>query len=57
MNSTIIILTEMISNQNTVHLKSFNCQDEVLMEMNTHTDCNIAAKGNHKRARIELTVE
>ena len=47
----------MTGNQNTVHLKSFNCQDEILMEMNTHTDCNIAAKGNHKRVRIELTVE
>ena len=25
--------------------------------MNTHTDCNIVAKGTRKRARIELSVE
>ena len=50
--STITILTEMASNQNTIHLKSFNSQNEVLMEINTRTDCNIVAKG-----RIELTVE
>ena len=52
MNLTITILTEMASNQNTIHLKSFNSQNEVLMEINTRTDCNIVAKG-----RIELTVE
>ena len=52
-----IILTEMAINQNTIHLKSFNGQNEVLMEMNTRTDCNIVAKGTHKRARIELTIE
>ena len=27
------------------------------MEMNTRTDCNIAAKGTRKRVKIELTVE
>ena len=27
------------------------------MKMNTHTDCNIVAKGTRKRARIELSVE
>ena len=58
MNLTITILTgKMASNQNTIHLKSFNGQNEVLMEMNTCTDCNIVAKGTHKRARVELTVE
>ena len=57
MNSTITILMVMASNQNTIHLKSFNGQNEVLMKMNTHTDCNIAAKGTRKRARIELSVE
>ena len=30
-----------VSDQNNIHLKSFNGQSEVLMEMNTHTDCNI----------------
>ena len=34
MNSTIIF-TKMTSNWNTIHLKSFNSQNEVLMEMNT----------------------
>ena len=57
MNSTITILTETASNQNNIHLKSFNRQNEVLMEMNTRTDCNIVAKGTRKRARIELIVE
>ena len=57
MNSTITILMVMASNQNTIHLKSFNGQNEVLMKMNTHTDCNIVAKGTRKRARIELSVE
>ena len=36
MNSTIMILMEMTSNQNTIHLKSFDDQNEVLMEMNTY---------------------
>ena len=49
MNSTITILMEMASNQNSLYLKSFHSQNEVLMEMNTHTWC--------KRSRIELTVE
>ena len=44
MNSTITILMVMASNQNTIHLKSFNGQNEVLMKMNTHTDCNIVLK-------------
>ena len=57
MNSTITILMVMASNQNTIHLKSFNGQNEVLTKMNTHTDCNIVAKGTRKRARIELSVE
>ena len=57
MNSTITKLTEMANNQKTIHLKSFYGQNEVLMEMNTSTDCNIVTKGTRKRARIELTVE
>ena len=48
---------EMASNQNTFHLKSFTGQNEVLMEMNAHTDYNIIAKGTYKRARNELTFE
>ena len=36
MNSTIMILMEMTSNQNTIHLKSFDDQNEVLMDMNTY---------------------
>ena len=56
-NSTITILTEMARDQNTIHLKSFNGKNEILMEMNTCTDCSIVAKGTHKMARIELTVE
>ena len=35
------ILMEMTVNQNTIHLKSFNGQNEVLMGMNNCTDCNI----------------
>ena len=57
MNSTITILPEMTSNQNTIHLKRFNGQNEVLMEMNTHTDFNIVAKGTQKRARIDLQIQ
>ena len=57
MNSTITIAMEMASNQNTFHLKSFTGQNEVLMEMNAHTDYNIIAKGTYKRARNELTFE
>ena len=38
-------------------LNRVNGQNEVLMEMNTCTDCNIVAKGTRKRARIECTVE
>ena len=57
MNSTITILPEMTSNQNTIHLKRFNGQNEVLMEMNTHTDFNIVAKGTWKRARIDLQIQ
>ena len=45
------------SNQNSIHLKSFNGQNEVLIKTNTHIDCNIVAKGTRKRAKIELTVE
>ena len=41
MNSTITILMVMASNQNTIHLKSFNGQNEVLMGMNNCTDYNI----------------
>ena len=47
----------MARDQNTIHLKSFNGKNEILMEMNTRTDCSIVAKGTHKMARIELTVE
>ena len=57
MNSTISIPMEMASNQNTIHLKSFNAHNEILMEMSTCTNCNIVVKGTPKRARIELTVE
>ena len=57
MNSIITILTEMTSNQNTIHVKSFNGQNEVLMKMNTRTGCNIVAKGTPKMTRIELTIE
>ena len=57
MNSTITIVTEMASNQNTFHLKSFTGQNEVLMEMNARTDYNIIAKGTYKRARNELNFE
>ena len=49
MNSTITIAMEMASNQNTFHLKSFTGQNEVLMEMNAHTDYNIIAKGTYLR--------
>ena len=38
MNSTITILTEMAHNQNSLHLKSFNGQNDVLMKMKSHTD-------------------
>ena len=57
MNSTITIVKEMVSNQNAIHLKIFNGKNEVLMEMNTSTNCNIVAKGTRKGARIELNVE
>ena len=50
MNSTITILTVMTSCQNSI-------QNEVLMEMSTHTHCNTVAKGSLMKARIELTVE
>ena len=52
MKSTITILTEMASNQNSIHLKSFNGQNEVLMQMNPRTGCTIVAKGTRKSARI-----
>ena len=48
---------EIAGNQNTICLKSFNSQNEVLMEMNSRTGCNIVAKGTRKRDTIELTVE
>ena len=47
----------MASNQNTIHLKRFNGQNDVLMELNIRTDCNIVAKGTCKRARVEFAVE
>ena len=50
MNSTITIFTIMAIIQNSI-------QNEVLMEMNTCTDCNIVAKVALKRARIDLTVK
>ena len=44
-NSTVTILTEMTSNQNTIHLKRFNVQNEVLVEINTRNDYNIVERG------------
>ena len=48
---------EMANNQTRVHLKRLNGQNEVLMEMNIHTDYNIVAKRTHRMARIGLTVK